>query len=346
MSGFDSFLKNERLIERLKRDIASGRLAHAYIIEGGERCGKRTLANLICAAVSCAEADRPCMECINCSKILRSQSPDVITVMPDKDRVQISVDVIRRMQEDTAIAPNDLPRKFYIIPDAAAMNDHAQNAMLKILEEPPYYVMFLLLCEKAENLLPTIRSRAPIYRIEALPDDVIIETLKKDEETKKLSERDPDSFFAAVKLARGSLGRAKLLTDEKNAADCLKTYKKAEHYIELLAQRKDRASELEYHEYSVKLVGAKEREELADIYSLLSDAVRDLINIKLTVSPSPIFYTTPEKAREIADKFALSKLMSLLGVFMRASDSLMQNSNMNLTEARASAAAAAATRVK
>ncbi len=346
MSGFDSFLKNERLIERLKRDIASGRLAHAYIIEGGEGCGKRTLANLICAAVSCEETDHPCMECINCSKITRLQSPDVITVTPEKDRVQIGVDVIRRLQEDAAIAPNDLPRKFYIIPNATAMNDHAQNAMLKILEEPPPYVMFLLLCEKAENLLPTIRSRAPIYRIESLPDDVIVESLKSEEDTKILSERDPDSFFAAVKLARGSLGRAKQLTDGKNAGECLKTYKKAEHYIELLAERKDRASELAYHEYSVKLVGAKEREELSDIYSLLSDAVRDLINVKLTVSPSPIFYTTAEKAREIADKFALSKLMALLDVFMRASDSLMQNSNINLTEAGAAAAAAAATRVK
>ena len=226
MSGFDSFLKNEKLIERLKRDITANRLAHAYIIEGGEGCGKRTLANLICAAASCSESDRPCMECISCYKILRAQSPDVITVGADKDRVQISVDVIRRLREDTVVAPNDLARKFYIIPKADTMNVQAQNAMLKILEEPPPYVMFLLLCERADDLLPTIRSRAPIYRVESLDDDIIIEALKSDENAKLLSENDPDAFFAAVRLARGSLGRAKELTDPKSAAECLKIYKK------------------------------------------------------------------------------------------------------------------------
>ncbi len=346
MSGFDSFLKNERLIERLKRDINANRLAHAYIIEGGEGCGKRTLANLISAAASCSESSRPCMECINCYKILRAQSPDVITVGADKDRVQISVDVIRRLREDTAVAPNDLSRKFYIIPRADTMNVQAQNAMLKILEEPPPYVMFLLLCERADDLLPTIRSRAPIYRVEALPDDVIIEALKSNESAKELSKNDPDAFYAAVRLAHGSLGKAIQLTDPQSAAECLKIYKKAERYIELLANRRDSASELAFFEYSSKLVNSKERDELKDIYSLLSDAIRDLINVKLTKSPSPIFYITPDKARENADRFALSKLMTLLDVFVSAHDSLERNSNINLTQIRTSAAAAAATRVK
>ncbi len=346
MSGFDSFLKNEKLIERLKCDIAANRLAHAYIIEGGEGCGKRTLANLISAAASCNEKDRPCMECVNCYKILSAKSPDVITVEADKDRVQISVDVIRRLREDTAVAPNDLARKFYIIPKADTMNAQAQNAMLKILEEPPSYVMFLLLCENADDLLPTIRSRAPIYRVESLDDETIIEALKADEDAKLLSENDPDAFFAAVRLARGSLGKAKELIHPKSATECLKIYKKAEHYIELLAERRDAASELAYYEYSSKLANSKEREELKDIYSLLSDAVRDLINVKLTKSPSPIFYITPGKAREIADRFALSKLTILFEVFMSARDSLERNANMSLTLAKTSAAAAAATRVK
>ena len=82
MSGFDGFIGSEKLISRLKRDIAAGRLSHALIIEGAPGTGKRTLARLICAAVSCREADRPCMSCINCSKILRDQSPDVIFITP------------------------------------------------------------------------------------------------------------------------------------------------------------------------------------------------------------------------------------------------------------------------
>lgn len=346
MSGFDSFLKNEKLIARLKRDIAAKRLSHAYIIEGGEGCGKRTLARLICSAVSCNNDDRPCMKCTNCDKIARAQSPDVIMVEAEKDRVQLGVDVIRRMREDAVIAPNDLPKKFYIIPKADSMNTQAQNAILKILEEPPEHVMFLLLCENADNLLSTIRSRAPIYRVEALPDDLICETLKSDERAKTLFERDPDAFNAAVKLSRGSLGRAYELTDPKSASECLELYKKAERYIELLAAKRNGASELEFYEYSTKLVKSKERDELCQIYSLLADAVRDLINVKLTLSPSSIFYTSPDKARETADRFALGKLMHLVDVFTNARDSLDRNVNINLAQVRTSSAASAAIRVK
>lgn len=346
MSGFDSFLKNEKLIKRLKRDISANRLSHAYIIEGGAGCGKRTLAKLICSAVSCKSDDRPCMKCTSCDKIARAQSPDVIMIEAEKDRVQLGVDVIRRLREDAVIAPNDLPKKFYIIPKADSMNTQAQNAILKILEEPPSHVMFLLLCENADNLLSTIRSRAPIYRVEALPDDLICERLKSDERAKTLFERDPDSFNAAVKLSRGSLGRAYEITDPKSAAECLELYKKAERYIELLAAKRDGASELDFYEYSTKLVKAKERDELSQIYSLLADAARDLINVKLTSCPSPIFYTSPDKAREVADRFALGKLMRLVEVFSNARDSLDRNVNINLAQARTSSAASAAIRVK
>lgn len=347
MSGLDGFLGNKKLIARLARDIAAGRFAHAYIIEGAEGCGKRTLAKLICSAISCTSEDKPCMECIRCDKIARAQSPDVVTVEADKDRVQLGVDVIRRLREDAVFAPNELPRKFYIIPRSDTMNVQAQNALLKILEEPPSHVMFLLLCENADDLLPTIRSRAPVLRVEALPDDVIRDYLKThDERAKALSERDKEAFHAAIKLSHGSLGMAMRLTDEKNAAECLEYYKKAERYMELLADRRNAANELAFYEYATKLANSKGRDELAKIYSLLADAARDLVNVKLTREPQPIFYTSPEKAREAADKFALGKLIRLTEIFCEALDSLDHNVNVSLSQVRTASAAAAAGRAK
>lgn len=340
MSGLDGFLGNKKLIARLSRDIFAGKLSHAYIIEGGEGYGKRTLAKLICSAISCSSDDRPCMRCISCDKIARDQSPDVISVEADKDRVQLGVDVIRRVREDAVFAPNDLPRKFYIVPRADTMNTQAQNALLKILEEPPPHVMFLLLCENADNLLPTIRSRAPILRVEALSDETVSDYLKaNNEQAKALSVRDPDAFLAAIKLSRGSIGMAIRLTDEKKAAECLGYYKKAERYMELLADRRNAASELAFFEYASKLAGPKERDALSTVYSLLSDAARDLVNVKLTREPQPIFYTTPEKAREAADKFALNKLLKLTDIFCEAQNSLLHNANVSLSMVRTASAA-------
>ena len=333
MSGFDSFLGNEKLIERLKRDVKASRISHAYIIEGSAGSGKRTLARLICAAIACEGGEPPCMECINCSKILRDQSPDVVTVIAEKGRVQLGVDVIRKVREDAVFAPNDLVRKFYIIPFADTMNPQAQNALLKILEEPPPHVMFMLLSENADNLLSTIRSRAPILRTQALDDELVCEYLKEnDKGAKELFDRDPDAFFAAVQLSRGSIGRALELTSDKKAAECLSLYKSAEQYLELLSARRDGASELKFHEYATKLATSKQRTELSEIYSLLADAARDLVMCKLTNEPQTIFYTTAEKARAVADCFPLGKLIMLVDVFSDAKNSLERNANVSLSQ--------------
>lgn len=343
MSGFDAFLGNEKLKERLKRDILRGSLAHAYIIEGAQGCGKRTLARLVCSADACIGDDAPCGECINCSKIERGQSPDVIFIEPQKDRVQITVDVIRKLREDANFAPNDLKKKYFIIPNANTMNDQAQNALLKTLEEPPAHVMFLLLCERADDLLSTIRSRAPILRVEALDEASLREHLLKiSEDAKKLSERDADAFDAVVKLSRGSLGKALSLTDKKSAADCLERYKAAKKYIELLSNRRGAANELAFHEYSLKI--AKSRSELGEIYSLLAEAVRDLILCKLSRNAQTVFYANEEKAREISDKFAIGMLMRLCDVFIEASAALERNMGIALSLMNTSVAAVEATR--
>lgn len=346
MSGFDGFIGSEKLISRLKRDIAAGRLSHALIIEGAPGTGKRTLARLICAAVSCREADRPCMNCITCSKILRDQSPDVIFITPEKDRVQLGVDVIRRLREDAVFAASDLPVKFYIVPDADAMNVQAQNALLKILEEPPAGVMFLLLAKSAENLLVTIRSRAPTLRLQALTDAEVEAAIASDERAAALRASNPHAFAAAVKLARGSIGRALELADPQKAAGCLELYAKAERFMELLAARGSASGELTFYEYAAKLVTQKQRDELAQIYGLLSDAVRDLCALKLASAPELIFWTDREKASSLSAQFALSQLMRLAEVFAEAVRSVNRNAGIGLIQVHTAAEASAAGRKK
>ncbi len=333
MSGFDSFLGNEKLIAKLKRDIASGHLSHAYIIEGARGCGKRTLAKLIAAAVSCTADQRPCMECTACRKVAEDKTPDIIMAEPEKAKSQLGVDVIRKLCEEASFAPVDIPKKIFVIPNADDMNMQAQNAFLKTLEEPPPYVMFLILCENCENLLPTIRSRAPVFRVEALSDGIIREKLLSENgEAAKLAQTNPEAFAAAIKLSRGCLGTAILLTDAVESEKCLELYKRAEHFMELLAEKKDTVGELAFHEFALKLAGTKERDRLADIYKLLCDAVRDLINVKLTSVPSPIFYTDAKKASDIADRFPIGRLLRLYDVFTEALQGLDRNANVGLSK--------------
>ena len=141
------------------------RLSHAYMISALDREeGLRTARQLAAAAVCTDPEQVPCGRCRACRKVRENIHPDVITIgrlEDDKGRKkrEISVDQIRQLSRDAVVIPNEAERKVYIIEDADKMNLSAQNAALKLLEEPPRGVMFLLCAENAQLLLPTVRSR-------------------------------------------------------------------------------------------------------------------------------------------------------------------------------------------
>ncbi len=357
MSGFDGFLGNEKLKERLERDIAAGRLAHAYMIEGPEGSGKKTLAKLIAAAAACRESDPPCMKCVSCDKIMRGQSPDVITVEAESGKVQLGVDVIRRLREDSVFAANDLDTKTYIFPAADTMNIQAQNALLKLLEEPPDGVRFLLLTENAQGLLATIRSRAPLLRTEALKDDVVSDWLSEnDANAAALKKSDPQAFAVAVRLSSGSLGRATRLCDPEESEECMRLWGCAAKLIRLLADRTAPGGDLKLREYAARLSSnipqpkskkgtkasesgaksspAKQREELSSVYMLTADAARDLIAVKLAKGAGPLFFADKSEAAELADRFPMTLLIRLCDAAATAVRGLGMNMNTGLVMSR------------
>lgn len=342
MSGFDSFLGNNALISRVREDISGGSLSHAYIIEGARGSGKRTLAKLICAALACREDDSPCMKCLSCDKIMREQSPDVIYVEADRDKVQLGVDVIRRIRGDAVFRANDLDVKTYVFPAADTMNAQAQNALLKLLEEPPDGILFLLLCENAGNLLPTILSRAPVLRLEPLSDRMISDWLLENDGTaRELAASDREEFDVAVRMSGGSLGAARELCDPKLAAGCLKSWRAAEEYLKLLAGRQKPGGELALFEYAARLPDIKQRSELSELYSLLGAAVRDLTAAKLTHSFRPEFFVSEDEARELSHDYTSMRLMRLFELFAQASDELDGNVNLQLSKTRTAMRASA-----
>ena len=203
--GFSTLLGNERLKENLTRSLKKGHIAHFYLISGPEGSGKHTLAHLLSAAILCEGTEPPCMTCHACRRVLEDIHPDVIWV-EDKDKKTVTVDLMRQARADAFIRPNEAAYKIYVIPRAQDMRLEAQNALLKILEEPPEYAVFLLLTDNPNKMLPTIRSRCTALNLNALPEETLRSALHRE-----FPEAAKETLESALERSGGFLGQAKAL---------------------------------------------------------------------------------------------------------------------------------------
>lgn len=147
------------------------KLPHAIIIESTDL--ERTYQEAIKAVnILMCNSDilTPCGSCNSCIKIANDCHPDVKVLSPDKDSKSIKVDKIRCIRQDAYIIPNESNYKVYIIKSSEYLTSQAQNAFIKILEEPPEKVIFILMCESINNLLDTILSRCVIFRDNTVSD--------------------------------------------------------------------------------------------------------------------------------------------------------------------------------
>ena len=199
---FAGFLGNMDLKQRLSRAFSAGKVSHCYLLCGPAGSGKRTLAKILAAAMECGKANAPCGRCSDCRKVLDGCHPDVLTI-DEPEKKTVSVELIRQLQADAYIRPNEGQRKVYLIPRAQDLTDSAQNALLKLMEEPPAYAVFLLLSDNAEKLLPTVRSRCAELRLEPVGEREALPWLQA-----RLPEKDARSLRAAWARSGGYLGQA------------------------------------------------------------------------------------------------------------------------------------------
>ena len=152
--------------EKLLGLVAQDRLPHACVLESGTAEERMALAKDLAKALVCKSGvNRPCNTCDACRKADGGNHPDILFVGPENGRKTISVETVRNMRDNAYVLPNEADRKVYIIDPADTMQDYAQNALLKILEEPPSYATFLLLCTTKASLLPTVLSRTAVYSL-------------------------------------------------------------------------------------------------------------------------------------------------------------------------------------
>lgn len=204
--GFEALLGNERLKQNLSRSIQRGHISHFYLISGPAGSGKHTLAKLLAAAILCTGSDRPCGTCSACRKALGDAHPDLITVT-DPEHKTVAVKIIRQVRDDMFIRPNEAEKKIYLLPQELATE--GQNALLKVLEEPPSYGVFILLTDNPQKLLPTIRSRCTELALTALDRQTMLPVLHQ-----RYPEASEEALASAVSRSGGYLGQALTILEE------------------------------------------------------------------------------------------------------------------------------------
>ena len=161
---FDGLPVSEKFKEKIETAIACGKLSHAIILEGADSETRLKAAKEIAKAIICTSSDSvPCGVCAGCRKADSMSHPDIHFLFKEDASANIKVDQIRLLKRDAALLPNDCEKSVFIVSEAQYMNPQAQNALLKILEEPADYVTFILTCNSKSAFLETIISRATDY---------------------------------------------------------------------------------------------------------------------------------------------------------------------------------------
>ncbi|MCD8074471.1 MAG: DNA polymerase III subunit delta' [Lachnospiraceae bacterium] len=233
MAGFQSILGHKKEIAHLERAIRSGKVSHAYILNGEKGTGKSVLANAFAQTLQCENVHAPelisgrgeegllpaelasrnveaCGRCHSCRQAESGNHPDIIYVRHEKP-ASIGVDDVReQLVGDAQIRPYNGKYKIYIIADAEKMTPQAQNAILKTIEEPPEYVIILLLTANDRALLDTIRSRCVTLNLKPVPDEVVKAYLME-----KIQIPDYQADICAA-FAQGNIGKAERLASSED----------------------------------------------------------------------------------------------------------------------------------
>lgn len=201
---FTYFKGNQNVKDRVSSLVESSRLPHAILIEGEAGLGKKTLAREIACALVCrGSGQKPCCSCAQCRKALNRVHPDIFEYCAPGGANSFHIDTVREIINDCYVIPNEADYKIYILGNAHCMNASAQNALLKILEEPPAYAVFILTAENRSMMLETILSRVATVSVQGVSPDEGAEYI-----TEHNSEISYDEACSAVLTFGGNIGKA------------------------------------------------------------------------------------------------------------------------------------------
>ncbi len=302
MDFFAGIYGNDGIKALLRSAAENGTLSHAYIIEGAVGSGRRSLTR----ATLCTMVDDSDLQ----DKILRDICPDVRYIGVPEGKTQITVDLVRQIRAEAFLSPNDLDFKVFIITEAHRMNEAAQNALLKLLEEPPKGVYFFLICESGSRLLPTVTSRASLLRTEVFGEEALDAYLSEHSQKAALMKRQKGEEYAfLLKSSGGSIGRAlSILNGESKLSSSV--YNSVLGLLGIL-RNPDKAALILYEG---KIPDT--REGYADFLNELATAMRDILAHKYGAG-SLLFFGSTEEVEEYAFDFSADYLARKIDVCLK-----------------------------
>ncbi len=193
---------NSKLGFSIENTLKEHRLPHAVLIDGEVGTGRHTLARFLSRAAVCSGEKIPCDECHNCHLATNFNHPDIIFIAPEEGKKSITVNQIRDLKDSAYIKPHQALSKVFIIDYADTLNANSQNALLKVLEEPPESTVFILITESKASLLPTVISRCVSLSLNVPSFDEGFEYLSS------LNEFNNEDIKDAMFKANNNIGKA------------------------------------------------------------------------------------------------------------------------------------------
>ncbi len=218
---FDDVVGQEHITETLKKQVETGRLSHAYLFIGTRGTGKTTCAKILAKAVNCEHPvnGNPCNQCAACRGIDDGSILDVVELDAASNN---GVDNVRALRDEAVFSPANVRKRVYIIDEVHMLSPSAFNALLKILEEPPAHLMFILATTELHKVPATILSRCQRHSFKRIPVDTIAARLNYVAEQEHLNLQ-PDAAALLARMADGGMRDALTLLDQCSGSDVITT---------------------------------------------------------------------------------------------------------------------------
>lgn len=319
MAGFGDIVGHEQVISHLKNAISMGKVSHAYILNGPEGAGKRMIAEAFARALQCENHDTEgCGKCRSCHQAESRNHPDIIYVNHEKPNTISVADIREQINGTIDIKPYNTTSQYkvYIVDEAEKMNEQAQNALLKTIEEPPAYAVILLLTTNADAFLQTIRSRCVTLELKAVADEKIHNMLMRNYQVVDYK------ADVCVAFAQGNVGKAILLAGSQTFNEL------KDQTIRLVRKLRD----TEVADIMSEVKAIEEFEQIDDFFDLLLLWYRDVLIYKASGSDAKLIYKDQanEIARQAEDCF-FDGLNRILDGISQARRRLHFNVNQDMT---------------